>query len=76
MFFPTHREPPAYCLEQQALLDRRLLEIVCDDIREGESGYYAEVYHCMNATLLIMEGSAPEVVRKGLEGGPVHDMLS
>jgi len=63
-------------LPNQPEVFKRLLDIVCDESKEEETGYYGNVYNCVKAMLLIMEGTAPEIVEKGLKGGYVRDLLS
>lgn len=63
-------------LPNQPEVFKRFLDIVCDESKEEETGYYGQVYHCVKAMLLIMEGTAPEIVEKGLKGGYIRDLLS
>jgi hypothetical protein len=63
-------------LPNQPEVFKRLLDIVCDESKADETGYYGEVYHCVKAMLLIIEGTAPDIVEKGLRGGYVRDLLS
>ena len=63
-------------LPNQPEVFEKLLDIVCDESKEEVTGYFREVYTCVKAMLLIMEGTAPEVVEKVLEGGYIRDLIS